>query len=690
MRGAGDGIRLGLTSLISVVATGVIFAAASARADEQSDPSGETPRYFSLDRFDAYLEFEAEFDRTRVNTPVRQGWFKSKRTQTNRDYSFEERVGFVFGGTILDPGFITFQGDLSFALTQNRFEENGWLLHDTDRDNGYLLEYDLRANFFQGKKLSGSVYGRKGEDRIDRRFQPTLNEERTAFGTSWVFSDDKLPMELTYDYSETDRTGNRDPADDEHYTESVLTYRADWLITDFHRLKLSYEHAETKQEYQGMRRAFETTRDLFTLEHELEFGPDHRHSLRTLAHWQEESGDFARDFFEIGPQLTLKHTDSLETIYKYQFNRERYAGLDVESHRADFQLVHQVYSNLTTTVDVFGEYEDVEDDAKTTMWGGLIDWQYNRKNRWGHLYAGLALAFDSERSRADSGRRVIINESHTLRDPLNATLRNPNVVPGSIVVTGAANRRVYLPSRDYVIFKYRDVTQVSRVPTGLIADGETILVDYQFHTPADGEIDTVRVDFNLEQRFSNGLTPYYRFAYRDEDVNDSTGFWRFADRTDHHRLGMRYEQPRYALGVEYEIFDDTVEPYDAFHGDGLVHILQGTDHTLDASARLSRFFFDGGIDDRSVTIIDLDVDHRWRLSEQLSTFERFGYRWEDDSRDGRTNAWDASAGLEYVIGDLTAELSVDYDRLDLPQSDEDDIGVYLRIRRDIPNVLVRQ
>ena len=43
-----------------------------------------------------------------------------------------------------------------------------------------------------------------------------------------------------------------------------------------------------------------------------------------------------------------------------------------------------------------------------------------------------------------------------------------------------------------------------------------------------------------------------------------------------------------------------------------------------------------------------------------------------------------------MIGDLTAELSVDYDRLDLPQSDEDDIGVYLRIRRDIPNVLARQ
>ncbi len=688
MRGAGDSVRLLVTSLVAAgaVGGGPVICLAAANDAPPSDP----PRYFSLDHFDAYLEFEGDFHRSRITTPVRNNWFTGKRTQTNRDWSFEERMGLNLGGTVVDPSVMTFQGDLSFALTQDRYREEGWLFNGSEQDNGYLLEYDLRANFFTGRLLSGSVYGRKGEDRIDRRFQPTLNEQRSGFGTSWAFAHEKLPMELTYDYTETDRTGNWDPADDEHYTDSVLTYHADWLITDFHRLKFAYEHAETKQEYQGLDRPFETTRDLFTLEHEVEFGPEHKHSLRTLAHWQQESGDFARDLFEIGPQFTLRHSDDLQTMYKYQFNREKYAGLDIESQRADFQLVHQVYTNLTTTVDFFGEYEDVDEDARTTVYGGLVDWRYNRKNRWGHLNAGLALAFDDERVRADNGRRVVLNESHTLRDPLNVTLRNRNVVPGSIVVTDAANRRVYLLGRDYVVLRFRDVTQLGRVPSGLIADGDTVLVDYQFNTPGSGEIDTVRVDFNIEQRFTNGLNPYYRLAYRDQDVNESLGFPRLADRTDHHRLGVRYEQPRYVLGVEYEVFDDTIEPYDALHGDGLVHIFQGTDHTLDASARLSRFFFEGGIDGRNVTILDVDVDHRWRLAERVSTFERLGYRWEDDSVDGRTKGWDASAGLEYVLGDLTAELSINYDRLDLPQSDDDDLGVYLRVRRDIPNVLARQ
>ena len=51
---------------------------------------------------------------------------------------------------------------------------------------------------------------------------------------------------------------------------------------------------------------------------------------------------------------------------------------------------------------------------------------------------------------------------------------------------------------------------------------------------------------------------------------------------------------------------------------------------------------------------------------------------------------EAVAGVDYVIGDLSAQLTFEYDRLNLPQSEEDDFGVYLRIRRDIPNVLAIQ
>lgn len=685
MRCAGDtscNLWRGFVLALSLLPSTIAFGA------DTDNPQASAPRYLTLDYLDAYLEFEADISRNRVETPGR-GRFLSQRSQRNRDRLFEERLGLQLGGSILDPAFINFGGELSFALTQSHFKETIGAFSESDRDGAYLLQYDLRLNFFQGQKVSGSVYGLRRDDRITRRFQPTLRERRSGFGTSWVLFNDKLPMELSYDYTETDRTGNTRKRDDERFTESTLHYGIEWKIDEHEGIKLSYEHAETKQEYQGSRRPFQTTRDLLRIEHRLAFGDGFQNEIRTLIHWQEESGDFARDLFEIGPRLTLHHTDDLQTIYTYQFNKERYEGLGVETHRADFQLIHQMYTNLTTTAGVFALYEDVEDDVQTSQYGASVDWQYNRRNRFGHLYANLALAYDTEDVRGGNGRRLVINEAHAFRDPVPIILRNRNVILAGVVVTDAGNRRIYRRGLDYTVLIHSNVTRIARILTGQIADGDTVLVDYMFRTPARGKLDTIRVDFSLEQRFSNGWTPYYRVSYRNQEDEVSSGFLRRADRTNHHRLGVRYERKKYSLGAELEIFDDSIDPYDAYHLRGLVHLIQSADHTLDASARLSQLFFEGGFDDRDVIMLDLELDHRRRLSESWSTLYRVAYRLENDSSDGRTHAWDVAAGVEYVFGDLSGELTFEYDRLDLPDSQEDDFGLYLRVRREFRDVLAR-
>lgn len=671
--------------IIGFVAIGATFRPGAAHADAAAATAGLKNHYLSLTQLDAYLEFRSEFSSVEVETNRHRG-IRSQRSQSNRNWGAEERLGLKLGGAVFDPSLITFGGDVAFGLTQDRFEEHSNAFDRTDEDQGSLLLYNLRADFFRGSRISGSVYGLRQDDRINRRFQPTLDQTRTGFGTTWVFSDAKFPMELSYDYLETDRTGNTERADDEHFLESTLHYGGEWNIDEHHRIKFAFEHAETKQDYQGSPRSFETTRDLVTVEHELEFGPGAGHSLRTLMHWQEESGDFARDFFRIGPQLTLKHDDQLQTIYKYQANRELYGGFDVETHRADFQLIHQLYTNLTSTVGVFGQTENLDQRMKTDQYGGSVDWAYNRKNSYGQFYANLALAYDTENASDDQGTRIVLDEAQAFRDPLDVTLRNRNVIPQTVIVTDSANRRVYRRGADYLLAQWGTVVRLIRMPSGRIADGDTVLVDYSYRTPADGQLDTIRTDFTVEQRFSNGWTPYYRLSYRNQEDQPSIGFARRADRTDHHRFGVRYDGKTYSAGAEYEIFDDTIEPYDAYHLHALLRLVQRSDHSANLTARFSQFFFEGGIDRRDVIFVDLELDHRWRFSDRWSTLGRLAYRFENDSSDGVTHGVDVSAGLEYVVGDLSGELTFDYDRLALPVSEEDDFGIYLRVRREFPRL----
>ena len=666
-----------------------VIAVAPALAQPADPPADKPPKFLTLDRLDMFLEAEGEFLQTRVRYDKRSRDVRG-RSQTDREWILREGVGLRLGGSVIDPSVLSYDGQVTFSLTQSRFTEDRSTTSKTDSQSGHLLDYDMRLNFFEGRDISGSVYARRQDDRVVRRFQPTLDERRTGYGTSWYYAHPTIPMELSYDYLKTDRRGNRRQLDDEHFEERTLHYGLEWIISDWHRIKFSYEHAENDQNYQGRTFSYETTRDLFIVDQSLEFGDEKQHEYRTLIHWQEETGDFARDFFEIGPQLRIRLTDDLNSYYKYQFNREKYAGLDIETHRADFQLVHQLYSNLTTTFDLFGLYEEVEDDVNTTQYGASVDWQYNRRNPYGHFYANLSLYYDTEDFDGETGKLVVLDESATFRDPLPITLRNLDVIDYSIIMTDATNRRIFVRGLDYIVTRRRDVTQITRLYGGRIADRETVLIDYQYRVPTDGKIDTLRVDFNLEQQFKNGLTPYYRFSFRNQELDHSTGIDRRADRTDHHRMGVRFERPEFSLSGEFEIFDDTIESYNAFHLDGIWHVWQAQSQSLDATSRFSQFFFDGDFDRRDVSIVDVELDHRWSLRDDLSLFERVLFRWQDDTAVGYTIGWDAVAGVEYAIGDFTAQVTIEYDRLELPGSDEDNLGLYVNLRREFPNVLSRR
>ena len=105
--------------------------------------------------------------------------------------------------------------------------------------------------------------------------------------------------------------------------------------------------------------------------------------------------------------------------------------------------------------------------------------------------------------------------------------------------------------------------------------------------------------------------------------------------------------------------------------------------------QFSRLLFEGGFDDRNVTMIDVELDYRRRFGKGLSTIGRLGYRFEDDSISGETHAWDAVLGFKYVMGELSSELTLEYDRLKLPGSEDEEFGLYFRLRRNLGDVFTR-
>ena len=529
--------------------------------------------------------------------------------------------------------------------------------------------------------MHGEVYARRSQNRIPRRFLPSIDEEHTLYGVSFFLRSDIVPMRLTLERDLRDWNGDSDRYDQEESRETRLIYEADVLFSDYNTLHFSYEYNKLLEEIAGSGIEFRTRRHEFTLDHELQFGDNKQHRLDTRLRLQEEEGDLARDLFEFNPRLMLQHTPDLTSYLTYQYLNEQYEQLGFESHRADYTLVHRFYESLTTTVNIFGQHEDFDDGVLANTYGAGLWLTYVKKNPLGTIRSELGYQWDQRKEHAGTGAYAQIRESGTFKDPRALFLTHPYAIHSSIVVTSTDQRRLFVLGRDYFVTRVDDRTALHRSPGGMIADGDSVLIQYAYRRPTRSRIDNQRFDFRIEQKFTFGLRPYYEFNFRKQEIAQPIGFQLDEDDVTRHRVGVDYIRDRWSAGIEFESEDNTYDPFDAIHVFGQWTVYRGARLDTALSANYSRFYFDSP-DNRDVDLLDIGWDTNVTLDARTHASFLTAYRWENDSVDGVTHGVDLTATLAHRIGKTEFELTAEYDLLEIDGSPDDGFSFWLRVRRD--------
>ena len=598
-----------------------------------------------------------------------------------------ETLGLGLHGNVYDPNLLEYRADLEFGLSQDRFRESIDRSTEAESDSGFLTRYDVSVDALKTKPISLNAYARRFDDRIPRRFLPSLHEWQTETGASALIVAGPFTTELGFSLRNVDRTGNRLEADDEELRTRRFYLDHKWAISATQQLHLSWDHEYERSDYQGTLYEFTTRRDEVRLDHELQFGPESKHRLDTYFRHNAESGDLARNETELVPRLTLQHTDKFKTIHRYGFYEFQQGGIEVSQHKFDTEAVYAPNDRWRLTADGFGLYERMDQDVDTSEFGGSFDVAYDQPTAMGKLSANAAFGYDHSRTVGDAGRRFVHDEAHQLGGVRPVFLRERGVVPGSTTAHDANRMWYYVAGVDYVASTIGGRTLVQRLPTGRIAENNVVYFDYAYVVPAHAEMNSYRSDFLIEHAFNFGLTPYYGYEGRCQEIDSSRATQWSRDNTHRHRLGLRFERDRWSTGTEYEIFDDTVEPYTAYHLTGRAGLLSTPEHTVDCSAELSRYLFEGGLDDRRVWWLDADLTGRSKITQYLWLKADTAFRWEDDSVNGETDGVDIKCGFEFRRGLLTVELTIEYDLLALARGREDGLGLYLNVRRDLTELL---
>lgn len=478
---------------------------------------------FRLGAWEGSVESSVDFDRQDTKT----GGSPNSRFQ---DTLVQERVTLRnVGGYVYDPRLFTFSLGGTFGLDQE------WVKTDTDSGfrDGTLWGYDVFASILPEQAYSLNLFANRDQSFLPQELAGrtklvTQNQGGTLFARRlYIPSSLTIRQEFRDDIS---RSG--DSTTERKERQNIITYEGQrgWVDSD---MDLRYEFIDLTDEiipslsYRSHEGAFN---------YGLDFGPE------LNRHWDSRLRAYSRSGVADLTSLTadevmnIDHTERLRTSYGYHFLYTDTQGGKSSTHTGNFTLRHQLYESLVSTL-LFDATLQRPPDGRRDTYRSRLDLAYTKRlPGQGLLTAGLGGGLEYENDESSSTESFVPQETLSFATPiaLPIALRNPFVVPSSVVVTkvavGPLPAGCIQPSgpptplvlgQDYTLQTIGDLTQIAPIPcagaTPGINPGDTIAVDYRFSvSPSISFMTTAwRTDLSVDYRW---IRPYYSHTQRDQKL----------------------------------------------------------------------------------------------------------------------------------------------------------------------------
>jgi len=605
-----------------------------------------------------------------------QGTSEDRRKSTTE--VFEERVRLNTEGSVYHPDFIFYTAAVGVGLAQQKIDSDD----ESGRNDETLDEYNVFAQLLRGKIYPTTLNASKAEELISRQFLGSLRTERENRGVTFSLRPEDWPMTFQYSESEIGQDGLSSLArdfferDDERFRYSVTH--------DFSRLShLRFDFDRTKVLQRSVGATIMTDTDRYNMLHNLLFGDDGKHRLDSSFNYADQSGSFDFENLQLQERLRLQHTDNFLTNYELRFTDSDRNTVRNKEIRGQGGFEYRLYESLVTTANIFTSTTDLDAQGDLEQYGGLLSFNYHKKNPWGTLYSTYSASLTKSKQSGGTGTGIAMDESHIFTDPLPVTLNRVNVDISTIVVTDSTGLDIYTEGDDYTITEINGRVQLNVTILGIappnVTDGQELLVDYNFFIEPKREEDTARQTFTIRERFKNGLSAYYAHRRQDEDVS-STLTEITPDEFTINTVGADYLNKGLFLQAEYSDEDSTQIPSTSKKLQG--RYSWSLDPGTTASLRVMNQWLDfGEPDERDVVLFKTGGELYSRLTEECGISARADYRDEDDTRFGVTRGFQFNSELQYTFRQMKISTGIEVNLLNRRRDEIDGSYLYFKLKR---------
>jgi hypothetical protein len=534
------------------------------------------------------------------------------------DNRAQETVDVLTNGYILSPNFLILNLGGLIGLQQETFSEPG----STRNTDGVLDGWDVSSTLLPNEGAPLTLYTRRDEQILTPDFSPSLDSIDTTYGGALALQNNVAPTQFQLYHDDDTQTQAGDILNYElrqdvfHWHTDVISLPHQSLTWDF-----NYDNTTEKEDNSP---AIKYEDYDASLTHVWTFGPQDVHSLTTALSLSDQIGDLGYEEFDLDENLRLQHSPIFQTHYDYSLDTTNVDGDDQTNNKLDIGFVHHLFDSLVTTADMGGSFFNETGGSDVQLYYGTVNFGYRKTVTAGEFLANLNLGTQWQKSAEGDQVVHVINQAETFTDSQPLVLTQTNIDPKSIQVLSAAGVP-YLNTRDFVVNRVGNLTQIERVVGGLIPPGSTVKLDYNL-LPQPSNITTtnslgVNARYEIDAGPLAGLAPYVRYGLQRQsiDSDDSDAF--VPESYNDVVIGADYTLWKVTFNGEQEWRDDTLVPYNATRFSARYSQLITRDTTASFGAGFADYDYYGEhdiVNDTSITAaVEKRLNTEWTVNARV-------------------------------------------------------------------------
>lgn len=603
---------------------------------------------FELHKFEAALDLNARYQRDHYHS-------EGLPDRTDTETRLQEYMEFTGEAYIGHKNLVDLTGDARLGL------DDYWTHSDTASTSGHLTDlsgfYHLSALCLAESKAPFTLYSKREQAIMDQAFGSSVKTVTMETGARVTLRIPDAPTNLHAYHLDSSQSGVQGLSK-YSLTQDTFNAQSNMIVGEGHRLELNYSFDHVDETPTGGIPDVYNRHDASAVDTIL-FGGPKRHELRSFLKFYDQGGRGDLQILRLDEQLTLHHTPHFDTGYSGTLERQERLSTEQRLARGSAYARHRLFDSLVSTGTVGGQVMEVPGDFKQHEYYVTGDVQYTKHVPFGRLSLGGSVNFDSQHNGERGAALHVNDEPHTFTDPQPIVLPRRNIVRGSVVITPASGFPTFDENVAYTLSYLPDRVEVRVIPGQGIANGQTLLIDYDVGPEPANDIETMgegaSIRYTIDQGWLQGLSGYGTYRQTDHSLSGASSAQIVLDDVRDLTYGLEYMRGGLLLKAERENRQSSVSPFDLTRLQAMYSQSLGVDSslTLDATHEI----YDYQIPVNHVVYTRGTARWNQRLTRSWSLKASLEVRDERNDILGNSRYFDQTLGVHWHLRQTSAYLT---------------------------------